>query len=312
MTDWAWGVDRIGWDEIPARVRAEIEARLGARVVGVRVPAGGFSHGMAAVLELDDGRRVFAKAIAGGDRLAGHYRTESATAGRLPKGVPTPRMLFALEAESWIVTVFEEVVGRHPQLNRPSELAAVVRAVEQLAEMLTPNPLDGVPTIAESFGEDLTGWRHFARDGVPSDLDGWSRRNVRALAELESTWVSTSVGNTLLHTDIRPDNMMLRADGTVLVVDWAWPCVGAAWVDVVTLVPSMLGAGVDPGPLLATNPLTAHIDSAVVDAFVCALAGYWARNSRLPAPPRSPMLRTHQAEKARVTIAWLAERLGWR
>ncbi|MFD0360269.1 phosphotransferase [Nocardia sp. GCM10030253] len=53
------------------------------------------------------------------------------------------------------------------------------------------------------------------------DLDEWSLRHLDRLAELESTWWTAAAGETLLHTDLRPDNMLLGSDGTVVVVDWA-------------------------------------------------------------------------------------------
>ncbi|MEV3965232.1 phosphotransferase [Nocardia sp. NPDC050193] len=39
---------------------------------------------------------------------------------------------------------------------------------------------------------------------------------------------------SLLHTDLRAGNMLLRPDGMVIVVDWSWPCVSAFWVDLVS------------------------------------------------------------------------------
>ncbi len=102
--------------------------------------------------------------------------------------------------------------------------------------------------------------------------------------------------NTLLHTDLRPDNMLYRNDGSVVVLDWAWPCSGGAWVDLVSLVPPLLAGGIAPEPILATHSVTADTNPAAITAFVCALSGYWARNSRLPAPPCSPNLRVPQAK----------------
>ncbi|MFQ6398988.1 hypothetical protein ACLMAJ_36820 [Nocardia sp. KC 131] len=109
----------------------------------------------------------------------------------------------------------------------------------------------------------------------------------------------------------RQRNMLLRPDGTVVVVDWAWPCRGAAWVDLVSLAPSIAASGIDPDPILATHPTTRDTDPAAISAFVCALTGYWTRKSRRPAPPRSPKLRRYQAHAAYVSTEWLSRRLGW-
>ncbi|MEV4130153.1 hypothetical protein, partial [Nocardia sp. NPDC049707] len=59
----------------------------------------------------------------------------------------------------------------------------------------------------------------------------------------------------------------------------------------------------------SAHPVTADTNPTAITAFVCALSGYWARNSRLPAPPRSPNLRVHQAEQARIAQGWLTKRI---
>src|SRR5437763_1096580 len=54
---------RPGWEDLPAPVRAAVEAAAGGTVASAGRPVtSGFSGGFAAVLGLDDGRRVFAKA----------------------------------------------------------------------------------------------------------------------------------------------------------------------------------------------------------------------------------------------------------
>ncbi|WP_439651479.1 hypothetical protein [Nocardia sputi] len=131
------------------------------------------------------------------------------------------------------------------------------------------------------------------------------------MAELEASWTAVSAGDTLLHKDLRPDNMVRRMDGAVLAVDWAWACRGAAWIDLVALAPTIAAAGVDPDPIIATHPVTRDVDPAAVDAFVCALAGYWAAACRKPELPRSPRLRDHQSVFARIASQWLACRLEW-
>ncbi|HEY5173065.1 MAG TPA: hypothetical protein VIK54_15180 [Acidimicrobiia bacterium] len=83
---------RMQWDEMPARVRAAIEDRLGSRVVSAHSHAGGFSPGVAARLQLADGARVFVKEVCGSsnpDSPAIHRR-EARVAAALPARVPAP------------------------------------------------------------------------------------------------------------------------------------------------------------------------------------------------------------------------------
>ncbi|MGV9615092.1 hypothetical protein [Nocardia xishanensis] len=148
--------NRILWSELPGVVRAEVEDRLGARVRAATTQPGGFSHGLAARLEIGDRRGVFAKAIPTDDGLAAMYRTELETAARLPPTVPTPALRFGLDTHGWLVAVFDYVPGRHPRIDRPDELSAILATVEQLAITLTPGPLPDLPTIAQDYGRPTT------------------------------------------------------------------------------------------------------------------------------------------------------------
>lgn len=312
MTEIEVPVSRIAWNALPTSVRGEIENHFGAGVRSGSTQPGGFSRGMASRLALADGRTVFAKAIPAGDSFADRYRIEGDTASQLPEGIPAPAVWFTLEIEGWRVLVFDDVTGWHPRFEQPAELVAVLAVVEHLARMLTPNPLPGIPTLAADLGADLSGWRELAGGRAFGNLDEWSRRNLDQLAVLESGWERVTVGETLLHTDLRADNMLVRPDGTVMVVDWSWPSVGAAWVDLVFLATSLALHGVDPEPILDSHALTREVDPDAISAMVCALAGYWIRESCRPGGSQSAALRRHRLESGRATVAWLQRRVGWR
>ncbi|MFI7602161.1 aminoglycoside phosphotransferase family protein [Actinoplanes sp. NPDC049681] len=295
---------------LPATLLATLESRLGAPTVHAVDQTGGFTHGLAARLTLADGRRVFAKAMPADDELAPAYRAEAWCAARLPAAVPASRLEFSLQADGWVVLVFADVEGRNPDLSEPGELAAVLSAFERLAEVLTPNPLPEAPTCEAELRPLVDVWRQYATDGPPADLDPWARRNLDRLVELESHWVAATAGDTLLHFDLRPDNMLLTAAGEVLTVDWACACVGAAWVDLLVLLGSV--DGLDGEQIVRSHPVTRDVPAEAIDAFLCALAGLWARESRKPELPRSPYLRRFQARNGELTLGWLAHRTGWR
>ncbi|KAA8885263.1 phosphotransferase [Nocardia colli] len=311
MVDYEDTACRIEWDQLPGAVRAGIAGRLGSAVVRVEGQRGGFSHGMAARLWLNDGSRAFVKAIRGEDELARMYRREADAAGRLPEVAPAARCRFGVEVAGWFVAGFEDVEGTRPRLAEPGELADVLRTVGQLAELLTPSPLPDVPTIEAELATAFAGWRGFAESGAPADLDEWSARNLDRLAELETGWSVSAPGETLLHADLSPGNMVRRANGEVVIVDWAWACRGAAWIDLVLLAPYFEECGVDPEAIIAGHPVTEDVEPAAIDSFVCGLAGYWAVNSRRPPPPGSPHLRAHQARFARLARDWLRRRVRW-
>jgi Ser/Thr protein kinase RdoA (MazF antagonist) len=253
---------------------------------------------------------VFVKAIPADHALAADYLAEARCAAALPDRVPAGRLRFCAPAAGWVLLCFTDLPGRHPDLTVPAELGAVLATVRRLAEVLTPNPVPGLPAAGEALDPVLRGWRSFAAQGPPPDLDGWSARHLPALAELEAGWAAAAAGGTLLHADLRPDNMVLTDAGAVAVVDWAGACVGAAWVDLVLLLCSV--GGVDAEAIVRGHPVTRGVDPAAIDAVVCAVAGCWERESRQPPVPDSPYLRRFQARNAVLTRAWLAARTGWR
>ncbi|GEM37609.1 hypothetical protein NN4_21280 [Nocardia ninae NBRC 108245] len=311
MVDYADTACRIEWDQLPHDVRTGIERRLGSTVARADGQRTGFSYGMAARLLSADGSRIFVKAIRADDELAAMYRREAEMAAQLPESLPAARCRFEMTVAGWLVSAFEDVAGAQPRLADPGELADVLRTVQRLAETLTPCPLWDIPEIAAEMESEFTGWRGFAKSGAPADLDDWSVRNLDRLAELEARWSAGVRGETLLHADLSPGNLVRRPNGEVVVVDWAWACRGAAWVDLILLAPYFAACGVDPEPIVAGHPVTEDVDPAEIDALVCALSGYWAVNSRRQPPARSPHLRAHQARFARLARDWLRRRVDW-
>lgn len=296
---------RPDWLDVPAPVRAALTHRLGATVAAAHTQRGGFTSGLATRLLLGDGRRVFVKAIDGTDPLSSNYRREAAAVAALPAATPSPALLFTAEVEGWIVLVFEDIAGRHPRFDRPDEWAAVAATVAELGRLPGTDP--GLTSFAESFAPALTRWTGFAEHGPPLGLSRWARTHLDTLAEHETRWIAAAEGSALVHTDLRPDNMIRTAAGAIVVVDWASPCRGARWIDLACLVPSLLAAGIDPDPVLAQHPGTAGVDRAVIGAFLVALAGFWEHGCRQPPPPRSPNLRAHQARSAQVVQRWLRD-----
>jgi len=163
-----------------------------------------------------------------------------------------------------------------------------------------------VPAIAEYLGTDFTGWRTLAETPGDDRIDRWSRAHLAELADLEATWADHGAGSSLLHTDIRADNLLLTSDG-VMVVDWPGACRGAPFIDLVFFAPSVaMQGGPQPAALLARSRVGRDASREAVAAVVCALAGYFTERSLRPPPPGLPTVRRFQAAQAEVTRGWLA------
>jgi hypothetical protein len=281
-------------------------------IVSADVQGGGFTPGLAARLLLADGGRVFVKGIAVDHPLVGKYRAEADTARALPEATPAPRLRWDGEIAGWVVLVADDVDGRHADLSPGSpDIGAVLETVSALEGVLTPCPVPDAPRAGEELAEIVHGWRELA-DAPPDDLDDWTRRHLNDLADLETGWLTTADGDTLLHGDINASNLLI-ADGRVWLIDWAQPVRGAAWIDVADLVPHLILAGHTPAEaedVVASSPVWSATDPAVVTSYAAAFAGYWARAGRLPAPPGVPHLRAYQRRAAQAACEWTAYRTG--
>ncbi|GAA4182612.1 hypothetical protein GCM10022252_08790 [Streptosporangium oxazolinicum] len=305
---------RPSWDDLPGELRDFVTTLVGSAIVGVDVQSGGFTPGVAARLGLADDR-VFIKAIPDDHVLAAKYRTEAETAGRLPIGAPSPRLRWHGTAAGWVILIFDDVDGRHPDLTPGSpDVSIVTSALSGMAALLTPSPIPDLPLASTGRIHQLRGWGDLALS-PPEDLGGWERLHLQALADLETRWTRDADGTTLVHGDIRPDNLLITAtDATAIVVDWAQPCRGASWQDITDLVPHLIMAG--HSAEAAEKALTGHpswdlATPEVITSYAAAFAGYWTRMSRQPAPPGVPHLRGYQRRAAAAAIAWTMYRTNW-
>jgi hypothetical protein len=193
-----------------------------------------------------------------------------------------------------VALAFEDVGGAHPSLPwRPGELRRVLEMLSGMARALTPAP-PGMPRIGDRLQDGFKGWRRLAAAhaaGVDdlASLDPWAVRHLDRLADLEAGWPQASEGPTLLHFDLRADNLLLTPT-RVVAVDWPWACVGAAWVDLLLLLPSVtMQGGPDPEATFAAHPVAAGADPRAVTAALAAWGGFLVEG----VPPAAPARPAH-------------------
>jgi hypothetical protein len=305
----------LPWDQVPAEVRDEVGAALGSAVVRADNQPGGFSPGVAARCQLADGRRCFIKAVSPDQNpiTPGMHRREAAVTAALPPGLPVPRLRHVVDDGHWIVLVFDEIDGRPPViLWSLDDLAATFAALDELVAAMTPCPVPGLVPVGEAHAAGFSGYRYLAGGDPAIDrLDPWSCRHLDRLAGLEAGWSTAATGASLLHFDLRADNLLVRPDGTIVIVDWPAACVGAPWVDKVLMLPSVADSG-GPSPMEVESALRpfAGADPDDVDRVVTAFAGYLTSHALLPPPPGMPTVRAFQDRQGRIARNWLSRRLG--
>ncbi|MFJ9630430.1 phosphotransferase [Streptomyces sp. NPDC101175] len=305
---------RTPWEALPAHVHDAVARLLGSPVAHAVTQDGGFSPGTAARVRTVGGTRAFVKAVSAetNPHSPDLHRAEARHAAALPPRVPAPRLLGVHDDGTWVVLVFEEVVGRQPHVPwRAAELERVLHAVAELGRALTPSPV-AAPTVAESLADAFDGWQRLL-DGAAGEavggLDPWTVEHLPELARLAAPWAEFASGDTLAHADLRADNMLLRDGGGVAFVDWPHAVRAAPWFDLLVMLPCVRAqGGPDPEELFTRHPLAEGADPSGVTATLAGLAAFFVEHSLRPPPPGLPTLRAFQRAQGDAALDWLRAR----
>jgi len=297
---------RLDWVHLPPMVRRAVEKRLGSPVVGAESQDAGFTPGFASVLTCADGSRHFVKAasVKAQRMFADSYRLEARKLKTLPPTVSAPRLQWVLdgpEAYDWVVLGIEYVAGRAPDRPwTPGDLAAASAMLVDAAAALTPAPGLGLDSFVDEFAGFPAYWEELG------DVS-----HAEEAAALAARYAEVTAGDTLVHTDVRDDNLLITDDGRVFLCDWNWPVVGAAWIDSLLLLIGPRGDGLDVEAHLAAHPLLSTVDPEAIDIVLALVTGYFLRSAAQPAPTPSPWMREGQRWQGEVCWTWLAERRDW-
>jgi hypothetical protein len=260
---------RIHWHDLPAAVRAAIEARTGP-VLTAETATEGRNCELAAFVRTAAGW-VFVKGL----RTSHHGAwTQPVEAMIGPHVRPVaPRLLWHISTGGWDILGFERIHGRHACYAPGSpDLPKVTRAIGQLGRI----PCPGLPLKRAEQR-----WAPYAED-------------TAALGLLR--------GDSLLHTDYNPLNVLIS--GTAHIIDWAWPTRGAAWIDPACLTLRLIAAGHAPRDAetwAAQIPAWHTASAQAIAVFAAASARLWAEIARDDPQP----WKQHMSAAAR---QWLAYR----
>lgn len=303
---------RLQWAHLPPPLRRLIERRCGSPVVRATSQGGGYTPAFASVLECEDGTRHFVKAasLKAQRTFAASYRAEAHILAALPEVVAAPRLLWSHDRDDWVVLGIEHIEATCPRRPwRTADLQRSLDMLEEVARVLTPPPADlALDTLAAGLGDWPGLWDQVRvlRPDLSPDPG-----HLDQAAALAAGFADVTAGDTVVHTDVRDDNLLLAADGRTLLCDWTWPVVGAAWLDAVFLLVGPRGDGLDVERVLTSHPLTAQVPAEHVDVALALLAGYLLKSAEDPVPPTSPWIRAHQRRDGEVCWGWLGERRGW-
>lgn len=299
---------RISWGDVPRHVRAAIEQALGSPVRSAVTQIGGFSPGAAVRVVCEDGRRAFVKAVglSLNPETPGLNRAEVRALALLPDDVPAPRMLASFDDGDWVALVLEDIEGHRPALPWTGEDVGLMAATLGVLSRTPGHP--DLPEFAERTGV-LPAW-----DNIVADPDGIDPRLLDRLPEMtaaQAVAAEVTRGSALVHWDARNDNVLIREKQAILL-DWAWACRGAPWLDTLLLALDFkVQGGPDADVFLHRNDITRGVPAPHLRSVVACLLGVFADRARRPAPPGLPTIRLWQAHCRDRTLRWVDEGAVW-
>jgi aminoglycoside phosphotransferase (APT) family kinase protein len=306
------------WASVPAGLQAAIAGVLGSPVVEAASQPGGFSPGSADRVLAASGRRAFVKTA--NSELNAHsveiHRLEAAMAAGLPASAHAPELLGVVDHGDWVALVLEDVEGRHPDLPwQPGQTIAVLDALADLAH----DPLEDsitVPALADETSELFEGWRRLLDDPtralpLDGDLGEWVAGRLTSLADAAEAAMDDLAGDRLVHRDVRADNILIRPDGSVVLVDWPWATRGVGWFDGLSLLVNvrLYDRAADVDRLMAEHPVFHGMDADAATRVIAGLAGFFIEASMREPIPALPTLRRFQLDQGIATVEWLRERM---
>jgi hypothetical protein len=323
---------RPPWSALPASLRSALAVALGTEILEAGPSVGsGFTGGFAATLKLADGREVFVKAADDSQHPYSAYQREAELVPRLPPAIRVPRIITTAHATAprtttpatggearWFAVASERIEARMPGMPWTAEdFATVTQTCEQLAAALTPSPFDDLePFTTQIENRDFPRNRPSeilaGKEPLPDGFQRWLPGRLQELQDLVDLYPTALAPTSAIHTDIRPDNLLIDANNTCWTVDWNWLSLGPAWFDWAGLLPLAHRDGIDTLAALKASPLTNSVPAEHLDCFAAVLAVYFLNKLDAPPPPGcTPEIRRHQRLYAWAFLDWLALRRDW-
>lgn len=225
-------------------------AALGATPISWRSPPFGLSAAVRHVVLFDDGSSAFVKGATDQETaawLTNEHRLLEQVGGRFG-----PEVIAWLSDDHCPVLVTADLSSAYwPAASgttqwRAGDVDAVLATLEQLRTLP-----DGTSLASVSWPRPC--WPRLVERRIPARLglcsQGWLDRHGPEIIALDER--VTSDGSSIVHGDVRSDNLCLLPDGQVRLVDWSVSGVGHPLHDLIGLLPTLhLEGGPAPGSVL--------------------------------------------------------------
>ncbi len=288
----------------PVELRRRVAGLVGSDVESGRRAPAGYTPAARWSLTLANGQRVFAKC--GSDSEDSAVATWLRHERRAYEDIAAsfmPRLIGWDDDGHEPLLLLEDLGHGHwPPPWDSQQIAAVRSLTEQIAALRPP---DWAEDIERRERQHLSGWRRVRDDPGPFLSLGladerWLDTCLPALIEAAES--AQLEGDSLVHFDLRSDNLCLIKDGSrerAMLVDWNWCGRGSARFDLMSWLPSLHAEG-GPAPWEIVD------DSGGVAAL---LSGYFAAQAGLPPTGAGIPGRQLQLACLGVALPWVIREL---
>ncbi|HSK22037.1 MAG TPA: hypothetical protein VK906_02620 [Egicoccus sp.] len=165
---------------------------------------------------------------------------------------------------------------------------------------------DWVALLFEHGDYHLGRWATFAASPERMQRHGLTVEDVERAAEATSDLGGHLAGDTLLHGDLRADQILVAGMRTSFV-DWPHACIGAAWADLALMIPSMLAADrrLEVATVVSLSAELRAAPAPALRALLSAVTGHLLWQSDEPDPPGLPSVRAFQRAQGRALLPWV-------
>lgn len=274
-----------------------VEKIIGSKPVSWMSICKGYTQAERYVMQFENGTSAFVKVVTEKDTikwLRDEHRIYS-----ILKAEYIPQVLGWEDGEFPLLILEDLSAGHWP----PPWTSDQIQKVFDVLKKLKAVKIEGDFRSLAHFKKEFTGWEKISKD--PSGFLGlglvsseWLQKALPVLIKAESE--VRLEGDSLVHTDVRSDNVCFLGDKTYLV-DWNWTVKGNPIFDVVAWLPSLYTEG---GP----TPWSFNINEPEL---IAGLAGYHAFSVyQPPSFNGAKAIRALQLKFLKVYIPWVIKVLN--
>ena len=277
---------------------AQVARCLGQPIARWRPVAGGYTAAARWVVKAADGSSAFVKGAT--DALTAAWLRQEYVVYAHVRAPFLPALRAWDDDGVHPLLVLEDLSGA--VWHAPWTETRIAQVLDTLRQVAATTPPEALPSL-EIRRPMLSGWADVAR--APAAFLGLRLCTAAWLSHALDTLVAAEAhgrlaGDSLVHFDVRSDNLCFTGDRAVLV-DWNWACRGHSTVDIAAWLPSLrLEGGPLPESILPGEPCLA----AMISGYMAARAGLAAENAQLT------RVRALQFAQLRVALPWVVRALG--